>query len=160
MTKKSIITYLGSPSSIPTNIINQVPNFEQSGVKYQGFYKIDKGNGNFELKKQLTRFYFDYLQATNSHLYTRPNPTQTFFASMINISYNIAAVPAQIIIYDGVAAVPRIVMVTSATTGNIQLDLSSSPRKFSGTGILTTYSAGSYSGSDYIGVCLYGWDDE
>ena len=68
-TKKSTntgITYLGSPSSIPSTLQAQVINYEPSGVKYQKFFKIDKGSGNFELREQVKFMKYGQLTSANT----------------------------------------------------------------------------------------------
>jgi hypothetical protein len=53
-TKKKVkaITYLGSPQSLPQEPQSQIPNYEGPGVKFQKFFKLNKGNGSYEIREQ------------------------------------------------------------------------------------------------------------
>jgi hypothetical protein len=158
---KKVITYLGTASNIPQPVANLVPNFENSGVRYQGWYKVDKGGGNYELRQQTTRFYSLKVQNSGSttNTFSRSNTTNNFFATTIGIDFKTASNPIMVTIYDGAASNPRLRVYLDNEKGHFSLDLSSCPRKFSGTTIILTTDS-LMSSTEWININLFGWDEE
>lgn len=180
-TKKKTITtpsYLGSPpemstvfvgsnSSIPQSVSNQIPNFDNSGVKFQGWYKVDKGNGLFEIRKQTTRFIVNAIGsgAFGSNLFARPNPTRKFFCTKIIIemhgisTHSLSLGQMRISDVTGTSANTRLYFFPITADETRVYDLSDCPRLFSGDSI-DIYTQASLGAQEFVIVSLFGWDED
>lgn len=155
------ITYLGNPANTSAQIINQIPNFENPGVRYQGYCKIDKGNGSFELRQQQTRFYSLKFGNTGvfDNSFARSQPSKKFYAATISIDYDADSSPLQVTIYDGAIANPKFRCYLDLGAGHFSIDLSNCPRQFAGSTIIISTDA-TLGGAHFINVNLFGWEED
>lgn len=169
MAKKKVqaITYLGSPQILPQQIISQIPNYENSGVKYQGWYKKDLGGGNFELRQQITRFITVGIGngAIGSTLFTRPNNTKKFYCTKAFIqfhalsSFSISLAQMRIADVSGIKASTKLYFYPTHADGECTIDFSDCPRVFQGDSI-DLYSQYSLGATEFILFSLLGWEED
>lgn len=172
--KKKEVVYVPISSNIPNaqqeNL--SVPSYEDRGIQYKGYAKIAVGAGQFNLKKQETRFYaYEISAGTTTVTIPRPNSsTHKFYCTNINIAWKVFPAGAYqfLTIYDGNAnnsryatwMVPNCTGVGNPTTGTnmINIDLIGSPRAFSGSIILELQAA--LAAGEVVFVTLTGFDEE
>lgn len=165
MAKKARITYVGSPQSIPQTIISQVPTFEESGIKYQGKYKTDKGNGLFELRTQMTRFYALGIAngAFGSTITARTGKrfycTKAFvqWCGMSGFSYTLNRIHLADVKNSN--AEIRFYFWPTTAAGETTLDFTDSPRLFEGDSF-DFYTQASLGAGQFIVIQLFGWEEE
>jgi len=160
--KTSPIFYVGTPTATPQTQSAVIPNYEDSGVKFQGYYKQDVGGGKFELRKQEKRFYSCNVPSPSAdfdYYFSRVDIKKRFYCSFMNIDYKNIASGQNITIYDGVTSNPKTAIRTEIAEGHIQLDFSSSPREFRGAFIVVSIGANLIAG-ERLRVTLHGWDEE
>lgn len=166
-TKKQSITYLGTPQIIPQPVASQIPTYEDSGVRYQGYYKKNLGSGNYEIRKQTTRFYSLIIAsgAFGSNLINRKNVDKNFFCTKAVIQFHglssFSATLAQMHIADvkGTNATTRFYFFPTHADGEMTMDFSDCPRLFQGEQF-DFYCQYSLAASEFIIISLYGWEED
>lgn len=167
MTKKKVeaVAYvpLNNTSGV-TNIteqqVQQIPNYEDQGVKYQGKYKTQQSQNTYELRAQRPRFYNMLLRNTGAVFdFTFPLvKPQTFYGKVIVLSWYVGSSPYEITIYDDVAANPRFRIYLPLGSGTLVIPCDDCPRSFAGTNILVSITA-SLAGAEFVNISLLGWDE-
>lgn len=164
MAKKSVV-YVGSTNDSITPIveskINQIPPYEDSGVKFRGKYKIQKSQNEFELKSQATRFY-SCLIPTGSAAgnYSFPKSVLRFYATTMLLQVNCNTSPTEIIIYDGSTANPKFRGYFLSGEKNIVINFEGSPREFSGGNIIISIDSALAGLTNFVNVLMYGFDEQ
>lgn len=83
--------------------VNQIPNYEDRSVKFQGKYKVQKSQYEYELKGQeSTSVAFDFEGMLPAATYTvnRGKPSQNFVCNFIQVSHNLTQTRTQLNIED------------------------------------------------------------
>ena len=170
MAKKKISEVAYTPLNTTSQVmpiveqkIQEIPRYEDSGVKYQGKYKTQQSQNTYELKAQQTRWYHLVASAIGVTTFTRANKDTTrFFCTKIVVtSYGKAGFGT--IWYDtladvvsGIASVKFVFQPVQAAQV-IEIDLSDCPRQFDGDFAIDKYMAG---GAEFTGFTLYGWEEQ
>jgi hypothetical protein len=159
--KTNPITYLGNPSTIIQPIGVQIPNYEDSGVRFQGWAKKDKGNNQFELKKQVRVIYNAKITHSNVSVpftINRSNSTK-FYCTAVIIETD--SPMNYLDIYDGVynTSNAKIYLKMSGTNPTrydkeIYFDI---PLEFSGNILL--YQTAVWGVDNYLTITFYGWEE-
>jgi len=173
MAKKKVnpVVYTGLNNAPQSNIIeeqvSQIPAYEDSGVKFQGKFKVQKTLKEYELKSQETRFnvlqHFGAL-AGSITLFTRSRPQTKYYVTKMIVQFrNISSFSATdyflLSDFKGNIANPRFYFVPNETTGSLVLDFSDCPRKFEGEyfGIRSPYNMAV---GEFIVFSLFGWEEQ
>lgn len=165
------VVFTGYDNATQSNLIQeqvqQIPNYEDAGVKYQGKFKVKKAQNEYELKSQETRFNVLILSgaaAGSTTTYTRSRPQTKYYCTKMMVQFrNVSAFGATsyFILSDvkGTSASPVFYFVPNETTGTIVLDFSDSPRLFEGNqfGIYSPYGMAL---GEYFVFNLYGWEEQ
>lgn len=167
-----VYTPIGEVSNIPSIIeqkINQIPPYNDSGITYEGKYKIQKTADTYELKGQQTRFIACNLQnyaAGSVVLFARANATSKFYCTHILVDYKDMSTFGSSN-YFQVADVKlgssnnplRFVFFPTDTTGHLFIDLSHSPRLFQQdyVAIVVPHNMGV---NEFIVFSLFGWEEQ
>jgi hypothetical protein len=151
--------------------LSQIPPYEDSGIIYQGKYKSQKTEKDYELRPQTPKYYvIDNVDAGNSYINLNNAPSK-FFCKQIIYTISIDKAPAtpdleDFIIYDDyqIAAGVRPVFQhfrTSNLTVEPQTVVINLESPFVITSGVIGYDFGSKTiGSHvYIGVTLIGWEE-
>lgn len=173
MAKKKDIVYVSPNSNVPINQVEQkvqeIPHYEDSGVKYQSKYKIQQTETRYELRGQRTRWTLLALDNTafGSTLFDRPNyATSRFYCTKLIFTFHAASVHSislgQMHVADvnaaGNASI-RWVQFPVETDGVYIYDFSDSPREFTGR-YFDFYTQFSLDPTEFYTVLLFGWEEQ
>ena len=169
--KASPVVYYTPPTSVQEvkDIINekieQIPQYEDSGVKYQGKYKIQKSANTWELKAQESRWYGLFAAnspSTNTQIPRAANTLKFYCTRIIVYFWSNAVTPnftsnAYTIEDDvnGQSAI-KFLFFPTQTVQNITFDFTDSPRKFEGQNF-NIYQFAGCPATGHIYFLLYGW---
>lgn len=156
-----------SQASQITPIIDQkvleIPRYEDSGIRFQGKYKTQKGLNEYELKGQQTRFYALPATAAGLNSFTRENKNTTvFYCTKIIVQYQGKAVIGPTVydtLYDYVNGSYnlRFLYWPVVAAESIVYDFTDCPRKFQGDFVMDKATAG---GTDTTVILLFGWEEQ
>jgi hypothetical protein len=175
MAKKATqpVVYTPLIKSTPPEFIEQkvenIPNYEDSGVKYQGKYKTQQTQNKYELRAQQTRFYVLGIStgAFGSTIFARSRPELKFFCTKMIISHAGRSTSSfafgQIHLADvkGASASTRFYYYPTAATGefNIELNFSDCPRLFEGDSF-DLYTQYNFPAGEFLIIQLFGWEEQ
>lgn len=177
--KASPVVYYTPPIAVQEvkDIINdkldQIPPYEDGGIRYQGKYKIQKSNNEYELRTQTPRnIYFDDGGGVTGFT-TRPNSSTTdLYVKEIIISYvcDLAVAVAdfkEIILYDGYYVIGGVlpvfkIYIPRVTTNNkqflsIPLEV---PFVIKTDKIGYDFGSSPIGSNEFIGITLVGWEQQ
>jgi len=173
MAKSKEVAYkpLQSNTSIPNytqQTINQIPTYEDRGVKYQGKYKIQQTESRYELKAQETRFYTLGIGAgaPGSHLFPRDRPQTKFYCTKMIIQHHgpttFSLALARISLADVIGtngSIKFYYFPIHTEPDTIIIDFRDSPRKFEGEqfDLYTQYGFGA---AEFLVIQLFGWEEQ
>lgn len=160
-------------SSTPpvTDLVNQkinlVPPYEDSGVKYQGKFKTQKGIDTYELKTQVTRFNIfsaSGIAAGGVSTSSRPRSDLKFYCTKMIFQWHTLSTHASnqyITLSDrnGTNDSLRFAFFPNIDDGNIVIDFSDCPRLFEGTDFSVT-STFLFPAGAFVVFSLYGWEEQ
>lgn len=166
-----VYTPYGDVSQVPSIVqqtIQQIPPYEDSGVRYQGKYKIQQTETRYELKAQETRFYTLGIGGGSfgSTLFSRSRPQTRFYCTKMIIQHRapsfFSMTLGQIRISDvkGTNGSARFYYYpTKENPEPIVLDFSDCPRKFEGDSF-DVYTQYSFAAGEFLIVSLFGWEEQ
>lgn len=170
--KKNEVVYtpLNNVSQIPQIIekkVEQVPAYEDSGVKYQSKFKTQQTSNTYELRAQETRFYVFGLQNTGivfDFTFPRARPDLKFFCTRMVVNfYGMSTFGVsnyiQLADYKAGTYTPRYYFYPTTTSGALVLDFTDCPRKFEGTDFAIRLLA-SLGAAEFIAFSLFGWEEQ
>ena len=148
--------------------VQQIPNYEDSGVKYQGKFKTQQTGDTYELRGQRTRFYTIGSNSAGAgpHLSNRTNPNTKFYCTKIIIQVRNMSTFSwgfnQIHIADvspaGSASIKFYFFPVEAN-GVYVFDLSDSPREFTGDRFDLWHQFG-FGAGEWMYIHLFGWEEQ
>lgn len=159
-------TPLGSVQEIPALIeqkVQEIPRYEDSGIKFQGKFKVQTGQNSYELKGQQTRFYIFGANALGDTTFTRENKSSTVFHCTKIMIQNHAAGSFGLSDYQTLSdnyngnQELRFAFFNNVASESVVFDCSDCPRKFYGDFTVQRHSAG---GAEFIIFHLYGWEEQ
>ena len=163
-------TPLNAAANISSSVeqkIQEIPSYEDSGVKYQGKFKTQQSGNTYELRGQVTRWVAFGLQNTGAVFdfdFTRARNELKFFCKKMIIYYHNMStfgISNYITLSDVKGAVRdvRFVFFPTVTSGHLVVDFEDSPRVFEGTdfGIELLASLGL---TEFIAFELFGWEEQ
>jgi hypothetical protein len=168
--KTNPIVYTGFNNAPQSEIIqeqvSQIPAYEDSGIKYQGKFKVQKGLKEYELKRQETRFY-SFAVGTNAAgttVFTRPRETTKFYATKCLVQYynfGVFAVGNYFTFGDRKNSVntQRFYYFPVQASGEFFIDFSDCPRKFEGDQVFITCPA-ALGANSFIVFHIFGWEEQ
>lgn len=149
--------------------VQEIPRYEDSGVKFQGKYKTQQAQNTYELRAQETRFYTIGISngAFMSNIFARSRPQTRFYCTKMFIQHcgrsTASLALGQIKLSDvkNSSASTRFVYFPTAAAGdfNIELDFSDSPRKFEGDSF-DLYTQYSFAAAEFLVISLFGWEEQ
>lgn len=158
-----------SPPEFIEQKVEAIPNYEDSGVKYQGKYKTQQAQNKYELRAQQTRFYVLGIGAAafGSNLFARSRPELKFYCTKMILSHAGRSVASlalgQIHLADvkGASASTRFYYYPTAAAGdfNIELDFSDAPRLFEGENF-DLYTQYGFAAGEFLVIQLFGWEEQ
>jgi len=156
-----------SVSQLVEQKIQEIPRYEDSGVKYQGKFKTQQSQNTYELRAQVTRFNAMAIQntgATFDFLFTRPRSDLKFYCTKMIVHYrNMSTFGSSVYIelsdYKGGVYSPRYYFWPVEASGNLVIDFTDSPRAFEGTSFAIRLLA-SLGATEFIAFNLYGWEEQ
>lgn len=170
--KKNDVVYtpLNNVSQIPQIIekkVQQVPAYEDSGVKFQGKFKTQQTSDTYELRGQETRFNTMGIQNTGAvfdFTFARARPDLKFFCTKMVIHFrNMSTFGLSNYIeladFKGGIYAPRFYFYPTEVSGALVIDFSDSPRKFEGTHFAIRLLAG-LGATEFIVFNLFGWEEQ
>lgn len=155
-----------NPSFVDKSI-KSIPNYEDSGVKFQGKYKVQTSGDGYEIKGQETRFYVLQIPSGSFGNVTIPRtPTNTnFYCTKAVIMHRGASTFSlgfgQMHLADvkGSTATQKFYYWPVQENQNLVLDFTDCPRKFEGENF-NWYCQANLAGTEYIVVQLFGWEEQ
>jgi len=166
---KSYVPY-GDVSQIPQIIeqqVQQIPAYEDRGVKYQGKYKTQQSSSSYELRSQTTRFtnmIAAGLAAGATVTNVRPRNDLRFYCTKMVISWHAftAHTPTDfLLLYDrkGTANDLRYAFFPVTDDGYQVINFTDCPRSFLGTdfAITSTFLMGA---TAFAVIAMYGWEEQ
>lgn len=173
MAKKNAVAYkplnsIQDATPIIEQKVLQIPNYEDSGVQFQGKYKTQVSLDKYELKAQVPKYYFKSTTGAETGFITRDNAsTSVFFIKQIIISYYYAlnTTAQEFNIYNdyqgagGINPQFQITLPRKAGVGDLIVINLEVPIKISSNVI--GYDAGSSAGvNDWLNFTLLGWEEQ
>ncbi len=146
--------------------IKSIPPYEDSGVKFQGKYKVQTSGDGFELKRQETRFYVLQIPSGSFGNVTFPrSPSNTTFYCTKAIimhrgasTFSLGFAQFHLADVNGTTATQKLYYWPVETNQNLVLDFTDCPRKFTGQNF-NWYCQTNLGGTEYIIVQLFGWEE-
>lgn len=166
--KSSPVVYTPISSYVPPiqDVLADVPLYDDRGVSFKGYAKIAKGNKQYDLKKQDTRFYYFGLTAgSSSSTFTRSDKAQVnHYMRTITFSWRLSA-DVQISLFDGNANNPRFRLAFPSGTGTLTIPMGDINRPFTNDIIITAITAFAgapyvLAGAEFVTFCAFGWDEQ
>lgn len=154
-------------SNLVEQKVEQIPAYEDSGVKYQGKFKTQQSQNTFELRAQVTRFTTFGVQNTGGTFdftFARPRSDLKFFCTKMIVHFrNMSTFGISNYIelsdYNGVTYSPRFYFFPTEASGALVIDFSDSPRRFEGNSFAIRLLA-SLGLSEFIAFNLFGWEEQ
>lgn len=156
-----------SPASQVTSIneqkVEQIPTYEDSGIKYQGKYKTLQAQNSYSLKNQQTRFYALGTAALGLTTFTRANKENTIFYCTKAVVYLFASTTGinnYDTLFDVVGAVnsPRAYFWGTGVGTFVQIfDFTDCPRQFKGDFGINKTTSGA---TNFTIMELFGWEEQ
>jgi hypothetical protein len=170
--KKSEVAYVplntaAQVSNLIEQKVEQIPAYEDSGVKYQGKFKTQQSQNTFELRAQVTRFTTFGVQNTGGTFdftFARPRSDLKFFCTKMIVHFrNMSTFGIinyiELSDYNGTTYSPRFYFFPTEASGTLVIDFSDSPRRFEGTFFAIRLLA-SLGVSEFIAFNLFGWEEQ
>jgi len=156
-----------SVSQIVEQKIQEIPRYEDSGVKYQGKYKTQQSQNTYELRAQQTRFTAFGIQNTGGVFdfsWVRPRNDLKFYCTKMIIHFrnmSTFGVTNYIELSDlkGTTYSPRFFFFPTEASGVLVIDFTDSPRTFEGTHFAIRLLAG-LGLTEFIAFNLFGWEEQ
>jgi hypothetical protein len=172
MAKKKVseVVYTPISQTVPQLVdksINTIPNYEDSGVKFQGKYKTQQTGDKYELRTQSQRGYNFAIQgpgvAGDIVTVSRPYNNLRFFSKQILVQWNNSATTFSDYfilgdIKNGVFT-NKLYIFTPTAAGSVMINLDDHPRMFEGD-TLGIKANNAVAANFWIFFGIYGWEQE
>lgn len=153
--------------AITQQTIQQIPPYEDRGVKFQGKYKTQQTETRYELKAQETRFYTLGIAngAFGSNLFPRSRPQTRFICTKVIIqmhdtnTHSLSLAQFRVADVKGTNGSTRFYFFPVEAAGVYTLDFTDSPRVFEGEQF-DLYCQWSLGATEFIVVSLFGWEEQ
>jgi len=147
--------------------IQEIPPYEDSGVKYQGKFKTQQSGNTYELRGQVTRWVAVGVQNTGGTFdftFTRARNELKFFATKLIVYFrnmSTFGISNYIELTDvkGTQHDTRFVFFPTETSGHQEVNFEDSPRVFEGDSIGIRLLA-SLGLTEFIAFELFGWEEQ